>query len=70
MFTPTNSLGPTGITVPLRKVHWTWNGTGVLSGTNWNLTTNPEPDKNPGDADALDFPRWTNNILNFTFHPE
>jgi hypothetical protein len=54
--------------VPLRKVHWSWGGEATLFGVNcvnedWsggNFTSTP----NPIDAEAQEYPRWTNRILN------
>jgi hypothetical protein len=54
--------------VPLKMVDWKWNGYGVLSGAQWILTSNPNPDSNPVALETLVYPSWTNWIDNFSSH--
>jgi hypothetical protein len=60
--------GTGSIFVPLRKVNWSWSGSGGrISACNWILSTSNHS-TNPTDADSTDFPTWSTNVTSLTFH--
>lgn len=72
MFKPKGIAG-VSIYVPLRKVDWSWSGTGTRNGsrcsasTTWTLAP-PSNTKNPSSEYTTDFPQWIANIKQFDFH--
>jgi hypothetical protein len=54
--------------VPLRQMDWHWSATATLNGTNWSLINPSQPIPN-SDYEATDYPKWTNNITDFSYQP-
>lgn len=65
LFKPKNLPG-TSIYVPLKKVNWSWSGTGTRSASGWILL-NTANTQNPTGVDTVDFPEWIANISHFNY---
>jgi hypothetical protein len=69
MFKPQISSGES-IYVPLRKIDWSWSGTGTrgVSCSSWVLTNaNPTTPQNLTSEETTEFPEWVANVTQFDF---
>ncbi|CAN5691336.1 hypothetical protein BH20ACI4_BH20ACI4_23100 [soil metagenome] len=67
LFKPQVTNG-TSIYIPLKKVDWSWSGTGTrgLSCSSWTLS-NPTNTQNPTGMDTTEHPEWVTNITQFDY---
>lgn len=66
-FKPSNVPG-TSIYVPLRKVDWSWSGTGTTSLYCRLKLRSKSNTVNPTGVDVTELPEWVANITQFDFH--